>query len=211
MKILVVDDHALFREGLSCLLRGLEDNTDVLEARDYDETMQVLVAHPDLDLLLLDLNLPGRDGFSVLEAIVTFDSTMPVAVLSASRRRSDIERVMSTSAMGFIPKDTTSEVMLSAVRLILAGGIYTPPAPFLDAGETDVRQSRAALTRRQIEVLAMLLKGLSNKRISADLGIAQATTKMHITAIFKALGVTNRTQAALAAQSIRLDLPAELY
>ena len=200
MKILLVDDHALFRDGLALLLRNLGDDVRVLEAGDSISAFEMLSIHPDLDLMLLDLNIPGKDGFFVLGTMIKKYPTVPVAILSASASQEDVDKVMATSAMGYIHKHTPSKVLLGAIELMLAGGLYTPPmATFVEGGVS--AKSEASLTGRQIEVLALLAGGDSNKQIAGKLGIAEATIKMHVTAILKALSVKNRTQAALAGQA----------
>ncbi len=131
MKILLVDDHALFREGLCLLLRGLAEDVHIVEAGTAESAFGALSEHHDIDLMLLDLYIPGSDGFSILEETSSKYPTVPIAVLSASGLQKDVDRVMATSAMGYIHKDTTSKVMLGAIRLMLAGGIYTPPPSVL--------------------------------------------------------------------------------
>jgi DNA-binding NarL/FixJ family response regulator len=201
MKILLVDDHALFREGVCLLLRELSEDACIIEASDSDSAFEALSEHPDLDLMLLDLHIPNIDGFSILESVNKAYPTIPVAILSASAQQEDVERVMATSAVGYIHKNTSSKVMLGAIRLMLAGGLYTPPATaLLGCAVTGCEESR--LTARQIEVLTLLVSGGSNKHIAAKLGVAEATIKMHVTSIFKALGVQNRTQAALVGQGL---------
>lgn len=197
MKILIVDDHALFREGLCHVLKGLNGSVCIMEAANYGSAFDVLAEHQDLDLMLLDLNIPGKDGFSILDAASKHYPTLPIAVLSASGDKGDVERVMKTSAMGYIHKNTSSKVMIGAVRLILDGGVYTPPSSIFNEAACSEDQSISALTPRQREVLTMLVSGASNKEIATDLDIAEATIKMHVTSIFRALGVKNRTQAAL--------------
>ena len=201
MKILIVDDHALFRDGLSLLLSSLADNVLVIEAVDSVSAFEALSKHPDIDFMLLDLNIPGKDGFYVLEAMNKEYPTVPVAVLSASARQEDVDRVMETSAVGYIHKNTPSKLLLGAVQLMLAGGLYTPPIATLSEVTVNAN-SEVAITGRQLEVLALLVGGDSNKQIAEKLGIAEATIKMHVTAIFKALNVKNRTQAALAGQAL---------
>ena len=202
MKILIVDDHTLFREGLSHILQQLDDALQTIEASSYETALTALADCPDVDLVLLDLNMPGKDGFSVLEKVGLNYPLVPIAVLSASRSQRDIDKVLNTQAMGFIPKDSSGQVMLDAVRLMLSGGIYKPtPMPlFSSVSDTssDCRET-LNLTPRQREVLGMLALGDSNKQIAALLSITEATTKMHITAIFKFLGVSNRTQATIEA------------
>ena len=203
MKILLIDDHALFREGVCLLLRELSEDAYIIEASDSASAFEALSEHPDLDLMLLDLNIPNTDGFSILESVNKAYPTIPVAILSASAHQEDVDRVMATSAMGYIHKNTSSKVMLGAIRLMLAGGLYTPPADTLLARKVEqVKGQEVLLTARQIQVLALIVSGDSNKQIAVKLGIAEATTKMHVTSIFRALGVQNRTQAALAGQGL---------
>jgi DNA-binding NarL/FixJ family response regulator len=197
MKILIVDDHALFREGLCHVLEGLGGSVCIIEAANYGSAFDVLAVHQDLDLMLLDLNIPGKDGFSILDAASKDYPALPIAVLSASSDRGDVERVMKTSAMGYIHKNTTSKVMLGAVRLILDGGLYTPPSSIFSEPVPSNDQGIGSLTPRQREVHSMLVWGASNKEIATELNLAEATIKMHVTSIFKALRVKNRTQAAL--------------
>jgi DNA-binding NarL/FixJ family response regulator len=146
--------------------------------------------------MLLDLHIPNIDGFSILESVNKAYSTIPIAILSASSRQEDVGKVMATSAMAYIHKNASSKVMLGAIRLMLTGGLYTPPATAL-LGYAQEGNGEGHLTARQIEVLTLLVSGGSNKQIAAKLGIAEATIKMHITSIFKSLRVQSRTQAAL--------------
>lgn len=204
MKILVVDDHALFRDGLSHVLQSLEENVNLLEAPNSDIAIQLVSEHSDLDLVLLDLNMPGKDGFEVLETFTKSYPATPVVILSASTQREDVQRALDAGAVGFIGKDTTSAVMLNALRLIFSGGVYTPPGMAEPQASTQNTGNNLNLTPRQSQVLAILVKGGSNKLIASELNIAEATVKMHITSILKSLGVTNRTQAALATEKLGL-------
>ncbi|MEP1469531.1 MAG: response regulator transcription factor [Halieaceae bacterium] len=200
MKILLVDDHALFRDGLALLLLKLAEDVTVIEADNSNAAFEALSSHSDIDFMLLDLNMPGVDGFSILQTTISEYPTVPVAILSASSRQEDVDKVMATSAAGYINKNTASDVILGAVQLMLAGGLYMPPTSAA-ASEHDTIPPESALTERQTEVLALLVDGYSNKQIAGSLGVAEATIKMHVTAIFKALNVKNRTQAALAGQA----------
>ena len=204
MKILVIDDHALFREGLSHVLDALEEQVNIFEASDYERALKHAAENPDLDLVLLDLNLPGKNGFTALDSFARDYPALPVVILSASNERRDIQRALDEGAMGYIPKETTSTVMLGALKLILAGGVYIPPnltQSNKSVIQDDINNS-LNLTPRQLDVLALLAQGLSNKDIATQLGLSEATIKMHITSIFKGLGVSNRTQAAMAAEKI---------
>lgn len=206
MKILLIDDHALFREGLSHVLSNLSEDVEILPAADFESAKQHISEYPDFDLVLLDLNMPKIGGFEILENFSNSYPTLPVVIISASNKRSDIQRAMALGAMGFIPKDTTGDVMLNALQLILSGGIYTPPdLAQQQSNHTEDQTNQApALTPRQLEVLKLLISGDSNKVIAAELQLTEATIKSHITSIMKSLGVSNRTQAAMAAEKLGL-------
>jgi DNA-binding NarL/FixJ family response regulator len=192
MKIIIIDDHPLFREALRYVIDKLEEKVCILEASDYDTALLHIAENPDIDLITLDLYLPVKHGFTTLDSIKKNYPAMPVVIISSSDHRNDIKRALESGARGYIPKHTDSLVMLSALRLILSGGIYTPP---------EITNNKKSLTPRQLEVLEFLLEGLSNKVIASRMELAEATVKMHVTSIFKTLEVSNRTQAAMAAKN----------
>lgn len=207
MKILIADDHALFREGLRYVLARLgDDEVEVFQAKDGAEALALVAGHPDLDLILLDLAMPGMDGFAGLRALRARIPSVPVVILAASEEPADIRLALDGGAMGFIPKSSTSEVMLTALRLVLAGGVYLPPA-FLERSRTGKggivsatpTLEKLGLTARQFDVLRLLGQGKSNKEIAQALALAEGTVKLHVSAILKALDAVNRTQAVVAA------------
>lgn len=206
MNILIIDDHALFREGLCYVLRELQDDVTIHEACNYEQALEHFGKVADMDIVLLDLNIPGKNGFEILEIFSSQYPALPVVILSASNQNHDIQRALNAGAMGYIPKESTCVVMLNALKLIMAGGIYTPtntinkPEGALLASKDDT----PLLTPRQQEVLSLLVQGYSNKQIANDLNVAEATVKMHVSLIFRALGVRNRTQAALVTQKLGL-------
>jgi len=215
MKILLIDDHALIRDALRSVLRELAGNATVFEASDCRQAMRLIEQHPDLHMILLDLNLPDRDGFAVLSDLRKRYATISIVVLSAFHDRENILRALELGALGFIPKSAPREVMANALRLIFSGGIYVPPEA-LARGETTVagaapgrRVSPAdlGLTERQMEVLALMMQGKSNKAISRILDTAEPTVKHHVTAILKALKVANRTEAVIAVGALGWELP----
>lgn len=205
MKILVADDHALFREGLHYVLAGLGNDVEIFEARDGAEALALAAARPNLDLVLLDLAMPGMDGFAGLRALRTRIPAVPVVILAASEDSADVRLALNGGAMGFIPKSSTSSVMLNALRLVLAGGVYLPPAFLEKSTRRGATESTAptldalGLTTRQQDVLKLLGQGQSNKEIAQALGLAEGTVKLHVSAILKALDVDNRTQAVITA------------
>jgi DNA-binding NarL/FixJ family response regulator len=213
MKILVVDDHALIREALRGVLSDWKNDAVIVEAPDKRQAMRVVGEHPDIELILLDLNLPDCSGFELLTELRARYPAVSTVVLSALNDRENIARAMELGALGFIPKSSTREVMLSALQLIFSGGMYIPPdilarrdtaqsqpAPS-DGGMTTPAASprELGLTDRQQDVLALLMQGKSNKQICRTLDLAEPTVKNHVTAILKALKVTNRTEAAITA------------
>lgn len=199
MKILIVDDHTLFREGLHLILNALGEETLILEASNFEDAHRIIESTSDMDLVLLDLNLPGRNGFKVLDTITEDCPALPVIIVSASNDINDIQQSLNAGAMGYIPKDTNSEIMLNAIKLVLSGGIYTPQQPVTNVATDTSADISSILTPRQLEVLTLLAQGLSNKAIGQQMQLAEATIKMHISSIFKILDVNNRTQAAIAA------------
>jgi len=215
MKILLVDDHALIREALRGVLKELIDDPIILEGSDCRQAMRLIEAHPDLHLILLDLNLPDRDGFAMLADVRKRYATISLVVLSASRDRETVIRALDLGALGFIPKSAPRDVMVNALRLIFGGGVYIPPEalarsePKEQQPVAERRGSPADLgfTERQMEVLALMMQGKSNKAISRILDVAEPTVKHHVTAILKALKVANRTEAVVAAGSLGWQLP----
>jgi DNA-binding NarL/FixJ family response regulator len=207
VKVLIVDDHALIREALHAVLKQLKRETVIFEASNSRQAMRIVEEHPDLDLILLDINLPDRDGFSVLGELRDRYATIAIIILSASDDPDKVKRAFKLGALGFIPKTTEREVMLNAIELVLSGGIYIP-SEILDRGETTSPQptdksstteflSSLGLTNRQIEVLALLMQGKSNKVIATALNMGVPTVKNQITVILKALKVTSRTEAVI--------------
>jgi DNA-binding NarL/FixJ family response regulator len=200
MKILLCDDHALFREGLAHVLAGMDDDLAVLEAGDLDEALRVIGEHDDLDLVLLDLGLPGARGLGALRTLRERCPTVSVAVVSASDDASLVRGALAAGASGFVPKSSTGPVLRSALRLILAGGVYVPEQA-LDAlpsrrAAGSHAHPLAELTPRQREVADLVARGLTNKEICSALGIAEGTVKAHVAALLETLGVSNRTEAA---------------
>ena len=204
MNILIIDDHPIFREGLRQLLKALDESVVIFQAADYDQALQQASEHSDLDLVLLDLNLPGKDGFITLASLASQCPLLPVVVVSGSSDRSDIQRSLEMGAVGYIPKNTGSAVMINALRLVLSGGIYIPQELAQQATTSPDREGVPDLTPRQHQILALLIQGYSNKEIAKQIQLAETTVKMHVTSIFKALGVTNRTQAVMAAEKLGL-------
>src|SRR5215212_1415814 len=220
MKVLVVDDHALIREALRGVLSELRTDVVVQEACNSQQAMWRIEQDPALELVLLDLNLPDADGFEVLAALRDGYVGLSVVVLSGQSDRESVQRALDLGALGFIPKSAPREVMLTAFNLIFAGGIYIPPeilggpksvmkvASGKVEREKPVLPSGLGLTERQIDVLALMMRGKSNKAICRDLDLAEQTVKTHVSAILKTLKATNRTEAVIAAGALGFGPPA---
>ncbi|MCL6555282.1 MAG: response regulator transcription factor [Burkholderiales bacterium] len=214
MRILLADDHSLFREGLLHVLKDLGTEPDVVQAADYPGALEAAARNPDLDLALLDLNMPGMDGLTGVRTFRSRHPLIPVIVLSASESPEDVRQALDAGVLGYIPKSSTAQVMLSAIKLVLAGGVYLPSlllgyegtmeaAPTKPAAAAGRRSTRG-LTERQLQVLALLAEGKPNKVIARRLDITEGTVKIHLAAIFQTLGVRNRTEAVIAAQEMDL-------
>ena len=216
MKILVVDDHALIRDALRGVLSELDGTADILEAGDSQSALSKLGMNADVQMVVLDLNLPDRDGFDVLAYVRERYPGVGVVVLSGSQDRDSVRQALDLGALGFIPKSAQRNVMLSAFNLIFAGGIYIPPqildrpanaAPMPRPAARNARRlaGELGLTERQMDVLALMMRGKSNKVICRALDLAEPTVKNHVTAILKALKATNRTEAVIAAGALGFE------
>lgn len=220
LKLLVIEDHTLVREGLVTLLAQVVDGVVVVDRPDFESALALLDDEDEVDLILLDLALPGIDGVAGLDILRRRYPAIPVAVVSAFDDPPTITRVMNLGASGFIPKSFSGEQLLVAVRQVLAGEIFRPrgtgngkrlddvvPLP-PGRGGAGVSPTEIGLTERQAQVLALLARGLSNREIAAHLELSEGTVKIHVTAILKALGVASRTQALIAVTRYGIDLGA---
>lgn len=211
MKILLVDDHHLIRTALIGVFEELVPGATVLEASDGGDAWRQIEACRDLHLAMIDLALPDCDGLTLLARLRRDRPALPCVILSAATDRDAILRALDLGAVGFIPKSASRAVMVNAVRLVLAGGTYVPPEALARGERTPSPAPRTladlGLTTRQAEVLALLVEGRSNKWICRVLDLAEPTVKHHVSAIFRALNVTNRTEAAMAVADLRLTLP----
>lgn len=224
MKVLLIDDHPLILSALQSVIQGLGEDLTVVGVNSARAARETLAAAADFDLVLLDLQLGDADGFDVLTEFRAAYPALPVVVVSASDRASDVIRAIDLGAMGFVPKRASNETLFEALRMVMSGGIYVPPmtmasekSPDRPEGDTVpsvlrvVRQSALehgfqshadvgslGLTPRQTDVLALLLKGQPNKLIARELGLSVETVKDHVAAVLRALNVSSRTQAVLA-------------
>lgn len=215
MKILIVDDHPLFSDGLARLVTQLSDDTQVTTVHSVVEAINQLAIDSDIDLILLDLNMPEMDGISLLQRFNADELCVPVVVISSESKLGIIRQALELGAMGFIPKSLRAEEMLSAMHDVLQGAIYVPqeiqkqlsqlPAANhqQDVGE---RMQQIGISKKQYETLELLAKGLSNQQIATTLNRSEHTIKSHLRALFQILGASNRTECVnLARQQLSLE------
>jgi DNA-binding NarL/FixJ family response regulator len=207
-RLVIADDHPLFRGALREAVSGLLQQGDIAEAGTFDEVVDLIERGNDVDLVLLDLSMPGARGFSGLMYLRAQYPSVPVAVVSANDDPAAIRRCMEFGASGFIPKTLGVDGMRAAISIILGGGVWTPPdidlAGGADAEVAELMTRMATLTPQQVRVLMMLSEGLLNKQIAYQLGVSEATVKAHVSAILQKLGVDSRTQAVIAAAKIEI-------
>jgi DNA-binding NarL/FixJ family response regulator len=206
-RIIVADDHPLFREALQHALAPVMPGVSFSEAESFESLQTAVGEHEDADLVLLDLEMPGAHGFSVLAWLRTHHPALPVVLVSATSDAGVMRRAVDLGASGFIPKSSTVETISEAIAAVLDGEIWLPEAALAldeaNLSESDELSRRVAtLTPQQFRVLEMLAEGLLNKQIAAELQVSEATVKAHVTAIFRKLGVRSRTQAAVAARRL---------
>lgn len=206
-KVIIADDHTLLIEGLAQSLKILNEQLCVIAAPSGKKLRSLLPDHQDVDLIILDLSLPDENGFLVLEFIKQLLPETPVIILSASDDVLDMRTAINNGARAYLTKTESIDVMLTAIQLVLAGGVYIPPALVQKSKASmnrHVDNRRPALTGRQRDVLRLLAEGLSNKEIGRQLHLSEATVKAHVSAILKILEVGNRTQAVNAAKRLSL-------
>ncbi len=211
-KLLVVEDHALVREGLVQTLSQLDTKSSIVETKDAESALQILESDDEFDLVLLDLMLPGINGMAFLAVLRRRFPAVPVVIISALDDTETIARAMRQGASGFVPKTSSSDVLLEALRLVLDGGVYVPPraiAKGVGKRPEGARSSRSlvdrfGLTTGQMRVLELLMQGKSNREIGELLGLTEGTVKIHVSKIFKALNVSSRAQAMVALSRYRV-------
>jgi DNA-binding NarL/FixJ family response regulator len=207
--ILVADDHPLFREALKGAVSRLLPQAVLVESVDAESLFASAEAHPEADLLLLDLNMPGAHGFSALAHLRGAQPQLPIIVVSAREEASVVRRALEHGAAGFIPKSSDTATIGLAIAAVLDGGHWAPAQPDDARGlapeEADIAERIRELTPQQFRVLGMLGSGLLNKQIAHAMGVSEATVKAHMTAVFRKLGANNRTQAVLMAGRLAVD------
>jgi DNA-binding NarL/FixJ family response regulator len=208
--IIVADDHPLFRAALTQAISAQVQDAEVLEAEHLQHLEHQMSI--DIDLVLLDLHMPGANGFSGLIYLRTHFPSVPVVVVSGNDQASVIHRAMHFGAAGFIPKSSSMADITDAIQVVLNGGQWVPPDlpaanQQMDAQDSQLADQLSSLTPQQFKVMVMLTEGLLNKQIAYELSVSEATIKAHVTAILRKLGVYSRTQAVIMAGRLRIDHP----
>ena len=211
--VIVADDHPLFRTAIKEALEASQGETKFLEANSFETLQELVDERPDVDLVLLDLHMPGVSGFAGLVYLCKRYPSVPVVIISATEDPLVIKRALEHGAAGFIPKSSSIETITYAISQVLMGEIWAPESvqsnlPGNNVSELALAERMAQLTPQQFKVLMMMSQGLLNKQIAYELSVSEATVKAHVTAIMSKLGVSNRTQAVLAANQLSVSRPA---
>lgn len=212
-ELLIADDHPLFREALRGLISKHYPSTKIYEAENADSLFALVGDHADADLLLLDLNMPGAEGYSSLVFLRSQHPQLPIAIISAHEDPILMRRAVEHGAMGYIPKSADIDTLCIAIDHILSGEVWLPKnaqkTPAVTLKEKEAAKLVSELTPQQFRVLQMVTRGRLNKQIAYDLGVSETTIKTHMTAILRKLGVSNRTQAVLLAYELDLQSKSE--
>lgn len=210
--VIVADDHPLFRTAIKEALATNQGQTTFLEANSFESLQQLVDENRDVDLVLLDLHMPGVSGFAGLVYLCKRYPSVPVVIISANEDPVVIQRALAHGAAGFVPKSSSMDTITDAIHAVLMGEIWSPPLNHSvrsgrNASELELAERMGQLTPQQFKVLMMMSQGLLNKQIGYELKVSEATVKAHVTAIMSKLAVNNRTQAVLAAERLSVKNP----
>ncbi|MBS4773697.1 MAG: response regulator transcription factor [Proteobacteria bacterium] len=205
MKILIADDHALFRDGLSMNLEKLAPHAVISQAANFTQALKIAAAEPKLNLIIIDLDMPDMKWEDGLRELQKAAPNSRIVIISASDENKNVKKALELGVSGYISKRMDTKLLNSALKLIIDGGTYLPPS-VMEAGNSVENLGRRTngkhLTARQSEVLSYVAEGMSNKQIAYEMGVSEATVKLHINALLRAVGATNRTQAVVIAQKM---------
>jgi len=211
MRILVVDDHQLFIDGIRHILNKLDDQVNIIESNSAGVAIQHIGSDLDIDMILLDLHMPGMDGMSIIKRINSSENNIPVVIISAEENIYEIKSIIDAGAMGFIPKSSTSQELQTALMSVMSGELYFPEQIRKQINKLTPRRSAkqssdengpkgTGLTKRQQEILELLARGYSNKQLATSLHLSENTVKVHVSGIYRAMGVSSRTQCVKIAR-----------
>lgn len=209
MKVLIADEQSLFRDGLTLRLKEINQNIDILQSSSLTEMLQILSAEPNTDILILDIDLAGFSAEETIKNIQNISPSAKIIAISSSEDAHNVKNILSLGAKGYIPKRSDSNILSGALKLILDGGTYIPPVmlktdSISKSTSPTLPPLKKNLTNRQSQVLDLIAQGKSNKQIAYDMGVSEATVKLHINALLRSLKVNNRTQAVITAQKMGL-------
>lgn len=219
MRILVADDHELFLRGLEMVLKDYNSDIELVSARNYSEIFSIIKKDKNFQLILTDLAMPGAQWLEAIKFIHETLPEIPIIILSAVFEKEIVQKTIEYGAAGYIPKTSSNAVIISAVNLVLSGGVYIPPELLKDTHQNEfdllkqienlpyvqnVKENAKILSPRQVDVIRLISKGKSNKQIAYELGLTEGTVKLHVTAILKLLNVYNRTGAVVEASKLGL-------
>ncbi len=208
MKVLIADDHALFRDGLAMRLEEINPDIVLHQAATFSQTLKIIDKEPNMDMIIVDLDMPDMKWEEGIELLRQKSHNINLVVISASEDIRNIRKILASGIKGYIPKRSDPKIMHNALKLILDGGTYIPPALIENSSENtgsgNHRGSGKTLTNRQSQVLDLIAQGKSNKQIAYEMGVSEATVKLHINALLRSLKVNNRTQAVVTAQKMGL-------
>lgn len=208
MKVLITDEQSLFRDGLSLRLKQINQDIEILQSSNLAEMQKILSKESDLDILILDIDLAELNATEIINKIKNLSPNIKIVAISSSEDTRNIKKILSCGVKGYIPKRSDSNILSGALKLILDGGTYIPPAMLdngLDYNSHQISSPlKKNLTNRQSQVLDLIAQGKSNKQIAYDMGVSEATVKLHINALLRSLKVNNRTQAVITAQKMGL-------
>lgn len=208
MKVLITDEQSLFRDGLSLRLKQINQDIEILQSSSLAEMQKLLSKESDIDILIIDIDLAELNAAEIINKIKTIAPNIKIVAISSSEDTRNIKKILSCGVKGYIPKRSDSNILSGALKLILDGGTYIPPAMLdngLDYNSYQLNSPlKKNLTNRQSQVLDLIAQGKSNKQIAYDMGVSEATVKLHINALLRCLKVNNRTQAVITAQKMGL-------
>ncbi len=223
MKLLIIDDHPLFLEGIGLLLRQIGEYFETIEVDSAPAGLEKLEQESDIGLVLVDIAMPGMSGFEFIEELEQRNATVPVAILSATTNLYDVKKAIEMGAVGFISKTSDKEEMRKALETIFSGEVYIPSGledeleALMAADDNDpeaalrARARQMGITRRQHQVLQLLARGYTNRRIAEELNLTERTVKAHVSALFTLLNVRNRTECVLEADRLGLTAAPEQH